>query len=152
MENGLQCGSTWPAWFAKLDPSGSLWRTPQCSFLEDSEQFSETWPRSGLMLHGRCYLLPQLERHTYEKGSGFVPTPIRSDGDGGVRNLDREITCFNLRDWWAQLGLGRKRQNRRPEFWEWVMGWPIMWTDLQPQETDRFREWQQLHSPRLPSN
>ena len=30
MENAAACGSTWLEWFAKLDPSGSLWRTRQC--------------------------------------------------------------------------------------------------------------------------
>lgn len=152
MENAAACGSTWQGWFAKLDLSGSLWRTPQCSFLEDLEQFSETWPRSGLMLRGQCFPLPKLELLTYERGYGYVPTPIRSDGDGGVRNLEREITCFNLRDWWASLGLGRKRQNRKPEFWEWMMGWPQEWTELKPLETDKFQEWLRLHSPSWPNN
>ena len=139
MENAAACGSTWREWFARLDQSGSLWRTRQCSFLEDLEQFSETWPRSGLMRHGQCFPLPKLERLTYERGYGYEPTPIRSDGDGGVRNMQREITCFNLRDWWAEQGLGKKRQQRRPQFWEWMMGWPEGWADLRPQATDRCR-------------
>jgi len=81
---------------------------------------------------------------------GFVPTPIKSDGDGGVRNLEREITCYNLRDWWAEQGLGRKRQQRKPEFWEWMMGWPMAWTDLQGAATDKFRQWQHSHSSSFP--
>lgn len=32
-----------------------------------------------------------------------------------------------------------------PEWVEWLMGWPIGWTALQPLEMDRFREWQQQH-------
>lgn len=32
-----------------------------------------------------------------------------------------------------------------PEWVEWLMGWPIGWTALQPLETDKFREWQQQH-------
>lgn len=152
MENAAACGSTWREWFARLDQSGSLWRTRQCSFLEDLEQFSETWPRSGLMRHGQCFPLPKLERLTYERGYGYVPTPIRSDGDGGVRNMQREITCFNLRDWWAEQGLGKKRQQRRPQFWEWMMGWPEEWTGLGPLEMDKFQEWQRQHSPSWPNN
>ena len=34
-----------------------------------------------------------------------------------------------------------------PEWVEWLMGWPLGWTDLKPLATDRFREWQQQHSP-----
>ena len=30
---------------------------------------------------------------------------------------------------------------------EWLMGWPIGWTELKPLAMDKFREWQQQHSP-----
>lgn len=32
-----------------------------------------------------------------------------------------------------------------PNWVEWLMGWPIGWTDLKPLETGRFREWLQQH-------
>lgn len=32
-----------------------------------------------------------------------------------------------------------------PDWVEWLMGWPIGWTDLKPLETDRFRKWLELH-------
>jgi hypothetical protein len=33
-----------------------------------------------------------------------------------------------------------------PTWVEWLMGWPIGWTELKPLETDKFREWQEQHS------
>jgi len=33
-----------------------------------------------------------------------------------------------------------------PTFPEWLMGWPIGWTESKPLETDKFREWRQAHS------
>jgi len=33
-----------------------------------------------------------------------------------------------------------------PMWVEWLMGWPIGWTDLQPLGMDKFQEWQQQHS------
>ncbi len=33
-----------------------------------------------------------------------------------------------------------------PTWVEWLMGWPLGWTDCEPLETARFREWQQQHS------
>lgn len=33
-----------------------------------------------------------------------------------------------------------------PAWVEWLMGWPIGWTDLKPLEMAKFREWQQQHS------
>jgi DNA (cytosine-5)-methyltransferase 1 len=35
-----------------------------------------------------------------------------------------------------------------PEWVEWLMGWPLGWTDLKPLAMDKFREWQQQHSGR----
>ena len=32
-----------------------------------------------------------------------------------------------------------------PTWVEWLMGWPLEWTDLRPLETDRFRQWLHLH-------
>jgi hypothetical protein len=33
-----------------------------------------------------------------------------------------------------------------PMWTEWLMGWPIGWTDLKPLETDKFQQWQHSHS------
>jgi hypothetical protein len=33
-----------------------------------------------------------------------------------------------------------------PKWVEWLMGWPLGWTDLKPLETDKFQQWQQQHS------
>jgi hypothetical protein len=32
-----------------------------------------------------------------------------------------------------------------PNWIEWLMGWPMMWTALEPLAMDRFREWLQQH-------
>jgi hypothetical protein len=32
-----------------------------------------------------------------------------------------------------------------PTWVEWLMGWPLGWTDLKPLGTDKFRSWQQQH-------
>jgi hypothetical protein len=32
-----------------------------------------------------------------------------------------------------------------PTWVEWLMGWPLGWTDLQPLETGRFRQWLEQH-------
>ena len=35
-----------------------------------------------------------------------------------------------------------------PQWTEWLMMWPIGWTDLRPLEMDRFRQWSDLHGKR----
>jgi len=39
-----------------------------------------------------------------------------------------------------------------PYWVEWLMGWPIGWTDLNPLETDKFQSWQQQHLKYFPTN
>lgn len=39
-----------------------------------------------------------------------------------------------------------------PECHEWLMGWPTGWSALSPLETDKFRLWQQQHSPCWPDS
>lgn len=36
-----------------------------------------------------------------------------------------------------------------PELPEWVMGWPIGWSELRPLETGRFQQWQRSHGDYL---
>ena len=35
-----------------------------------------------------------------------------------------------------------------PEWVEWLMGWPMGWTELRPLEMDRFHEWSRWHGGR----
>lgn len=35
--------------------------------------------------------------------------------------------------------------NMNPTWVEWLMGWPLGWTDLRPLETDRFQQWCASH-------
>lgn len=74
-ESAPGSGESSRAWFAKLNPDGSEWKTPQCSLLGDSESFSETWPRSGSMRSGTCYPRPTLAPSICVSESGsLLPT------------------------------------------------------------------------------
>ena len=46
------------------------------------------------------------------------------------------------------IGRGNAGGHLNPEWVEWLMGWPIGWTALQPLEMGRFREWQNSHGKR----
>jgi hypothetical protein len=89
----VQCGSTWLASFTKYDQNLSLWKTHQCSLLEDLELFLEIWPKWGSMRNGEC-LEQQMWAHlTLEKEYGYVPnnenffhTPNTTGLDGGSNN------------------------------------------------------------------
>ena len=78
-------GWKWRGSLAKYDPSSRSWKTRQCSLLEDSTEFSETWPRWGLMRDGELSELTTWAPHTAANESGSWPTPRRTDADRGGR-------------------------------------------------------------------
>jgi hypothetical protein len=196
----LDSGWRWHGSFVKYDLDTCSWRTPQCSLLEDSDEFSQTWPRWGLMRDGECLeqLTPALRIDETEfglwptptvcgnynrKGSSATsgdglatavrmwPTPMARDwkdsaksGNRKSPNLGAEVHWPTPRTKgmcggsgaWQQLkeattieearmmGAGNGGQ-LNPTWVEWLMGWPLEWTDLRPLATDKFRQWQHSH-------
>lgn len=56
-EREAVCGESMPGSFARYDRATASWKTHQCSLFGGLESFSGTWPREGMMRHGRCYQL-----------------------------------------------------------------------------------------------
>ena len=83
-------GVKWRGSLARFDPVSRSWKTAQHSLIEDSDECSVTWPRSGMTVDGQCYLLPMLGRRTVASASGLSPdgvtafhTPNTTGLDGG---------------------------------------------------------------------
>jgi hypothetical protein len=72
---GPGCGASTPELLASYDPITCSWRTSQLCLDGALSEFSETWPRSGLMRSGIAYQLPPLVRLTDETDCGLLPTP-----------------------------------------------------------------------------
>jgi len=69
-------GMTFTKPFAYYDQNTSSWRMFQKSLIsEDLALYSKTLPKSGMMLNGKLYQRPQLERHTRENASSRWRTP-----------------------------------------------------------------------------
>ena len=164
MENDQECGATWQGSLAKYDPDTSLWRTAQCSLLEDLNESLATLPRSGMTRNGLLWELLMLEQTISETGFGLWPTPVSSDismrttkykqggtplsyavqywptprtagmcgGSGSWALLNKNTTVEEAR----LMGAGNGGQ-LNPTWVEWLMGWPLGWTDLKPLETDK---------------
>ena len=54
----------------------------------------------------------------------------------------------SMQKWPACRAFARVFGKVTPEAQEWLMGWPIGWTELQPLETDRFQRWRSAHFSR----
>ena len=131
-ESDQECGNTWRGWLAKYDPDSCSWKTPQCSLLGEEQESLATLPRWGMTVDGLLWELPTLEPITSETESGLLeklPTPqCHNSKEANYPAEHRRVT--------PSLGMyvGGKIH---PEFTEWMMGWPLGWTDLKPLGTDK---------------
>jgi hypothetical protein len=143
MENKAECGNKWPGSFAKFDQNLFLWKTHQISLQGELTEFSETWPQWGLMQDGECWEQRTVVAHTNEKEYGLWPTPNTCDATRGSPETPEDKLRRGANTGWSLIDeLG---YYPHPEFVEWLMAWPIGWTDLKPLETDRFQKWLEEH-------
>jgi hypothetical protein len=110
---GLGYGASTPALLANYDPESCSWRTSQRCLVEGWTEFSETWPRSGMMQNGIAYRLPPLVRLTDATGCGFWPTPDQRGftNDGSLMMLREK--CRTREEWSAmsyRKGAGLKEK------------------------------------------
>jgi len=204
-ENDQECGERWHGLLGKYDPDSHLWRTVQCSLLEDLNESLQTLPQWGMTVGGELYLRPTWEPTIDEKESGLwltpstVDIPIRST-ESMEKRLDYRkkigrngvgAGCLSEQVAWSgkgkPIGYVTKESWPTPNAWdgkrgprsaenlatkkhqislvtavkhsettdhqiggqlnptwvEWLMGWPLEWTDLKPLETVKFRSVQQ---------
>jgi len=145
--NGQDSGSTWQELSVRYDLSTSSWRTHQCLFSEDLPWSSVTLPRWGMMRSGVLCQHPTAERPISGTESGLWPTPCASEARQGYQNRNRgkkgsQISLSTV----IQGGPADKVGGALNPTWvEWLMGWPLGWTDLKPLEMDKFRQWPQQH-------
>ena len=139
MESEAECGEKWQGLLAKYDQDLHLWRTVQCSLLEDLNESLQTLPQWGMTVGGELYLLPTLVQTIDAKESGFTHvwgTPKAQDSRHALRDRGKG----NLGEQVSGLHNGGKLN---PTWTEWLMGWPLGWTDLKPLVTDKFPSVQQ---------
>jgi hypothetical protein len=156
-ENEAGYGKKCDESFAKYDHDTRLWRTAQCLLLGGLEEYSETWPKWGLMQDGAVY-----QRHIWEPrmgaiGFGYLPTPCKSDGTQSNKSYRRNtqtwensssLTAFLLGRMFGLSGDAPRPKGRflvMPRFVQWMMAWPDGWTSLQPLGMDKYLLWQQAH-------
>lgn len=119
-------------WYARYDPGTSLWRTRQNSFIEGWDRFSEPFPRSGTMRNGRLYPRALWVPHTHVSACSSWPTPTKSMGKRGWGLSRTGRNRYSAETAARVLAHGWKPH---PEFLEWLMGFPIGWTEPKDLET-----------------
>lgn len=128
--------------FAIYDRDTCWWRTSQLSLFEDLTPSSLILPASGSMRNGQLYERPTSARPKTVNGSTCWPTPRAAIGSHGVcwGRAENNNHRSQLEDFlgWMHVKEGGQRlvgYNVNPVWLDWLMGFPIGWTDLQPSET-----------------
>lgn len=66
---------------------------------------------------------------------GPLPTPTKT-ANQFCKSMQKHPSCRRLVKLFGKL---------TPEVFEWMMGWPIGWSALQPLAMDKYQQWQQRH-------
>jgi hypothetical protein len=80
MVNAAGYGERLPASLANFDLTSSSWKTSQLCLGGGLAEFSETWPRSGMMRSGIAYPLDDLAPRTKGIAFGLLPSPTVGGG------------------------------------------------------------------------
>ena len=152
------CGPRWRGSSVKWDHDSSSWKTAPSSPDGVSMSFSGTWPRWGVMRDGVCSEHATPARLTSASACGSWLTPTRNDSQPSgikaatmmLRALAGEVVpgmYHRLRSQVAALALqaGEGFGPLNPTWVEWLMGWPLGWTDLRASAMDRFQQWRRSH-------
>lgn len=141
------CGDTWRELWVRYARDSCSWKTHRCLWEEDLRWCSVTLPRWGMMRGGVCWERDISGLGIFEKDSGWwLPTICKNESKGTARN--RYIGSSECRGAKMSEGLRTCKTDPiylNPSFGEIAMGFPPMWTELQPLETDKFQQWQQQH-------
>lgn len=108
-----------PKPFANYDPNTQSWKMYPAISLWGSEPYSETWPRSGITRDGIAYRLPPSARRTYATESSLLLWTPTAKANYSAPSFRNQKGLLGYRD---------------PTFVEWLMGFPIGWTDLEDLE------------------
>ena len=130
--NDQVCGASTPELLTRFDRDSSSWKMWQLSETGDCQQFSATWPRSGMTRNGIAYRLPPLALATDATASGLLPTLSKRDSRTMKGGRDRPGRRGGKSLLQTMLSLGHTSGYLSPRWAEWFMGFPNMWTQLEP--------------------
>lgn len=143
-ESEAGSGPRWLESSVRFDRGSSSWRTHRTLFDEVLPESSVTLPLSGMMRGGVVYQPWNLERLTEEIDCGsLLPTPTATQYGTTNNGKRSDGTTFATAGTPSLSTLAGGPLN--PNWVEWLMGWPIGWTDCDALETDKCQQWLQEH-------
>ena len=128
----MRAGELWERTMLALRTNGTesgLWLPTPIS----EDRFHRANPAQ---LNRNSLKLSVMAAHGVWPDNETYPTPTRTWGTGGHggSGAAKKMKALNI-----------NVRKLSPVFVEWLMAWPLAWTDLKPLATDKFQQWQHLH-------
>jgi hypothetical protein len=126
---GRKCGESWQ----RQLPGTYLQRTLHAKQSTPRPTISKRWVTKpdAFPFQRRTWVVT-----TFGSGTGYVHTPTETANYTAPSMLKRWPSC---REWLRVFG------QPTPAAHEYLMAWPIGWSDLAPLATDKFQSWLQRH-------
>ena len=127
------CGQGSQTQFAHYDPGSHSWRTSQDTLVWDFGTYKQTWPRAGMTRNGTAYRQPPSAHRTCATAYSLLlhgkmwPTPQAHLAKEGAYRAEGNRNTPTL----TFQALNGQPGKLNPEWVEWLMGFPIGWTDLE---------------------
>lgn len=146
MGKNLLFGLKWQESLVRYNPNTHSLKTPQCLLFEDSTECCATLPKWGMIRDGALWEGNASERQI-ETEYGLWGSPTAS--------VWKDLTFTKEQCLKSTYGAQQNRFSTQylkstgefpnPLFAEWIMEFPIGWTDLEPLEWHKFQSWLQQH-------
>jgi len=146
MASAAASGQNTPELLARFDRDTLSWKTSQPYLDGDYPEFSETWPRSGLMRNGIAYQLPPLAFPMIATEFGLLPTPRANRGYQAYSNPGFAPSLTEILT--GAIGMQNNGIKPHPCFVELLMGFPIGHSELNPLATQSSQKFQKSSDAR----
>lgn len=144
----LDYGESLRASLARFGLDLRLLKTHHTYEATGSLEYSGILPAWGMMLGGVYWGLATSAPRISEIASGYLPTPT-TIGNELAPSMRKHACHRRLMALLPQLRKDLNCPGKGPwvAFREWLMGWPIGWTGLEPLETGKYLAWLHWHLP-----
>jgi hypothetical protein len=75
----------------------------------------------------------------------MYPTPCANEDSYRLNGNSQQSNSLGALARKEAINEGNDGGQLNPTWVEWLMGWPLGWTDLKPSETDKFQQWRHSH-------
>jgi hypothetical protein len=157
-ESEADYGDKWLALSMRCNPDTFSLKTVPSLVEEDLPASSVNLPEWGMMRNGELFTPQNLASIIFVEGCSFMPTVTATHITEKVNPFDKKTMWRAKSGWVEKASLSGKRGSINWSQWmlayelaptpkaaEYLMGWPMGWTDLNPLATDKFQQWLSSH-------